>query len=118
MPRRNRRRPECRQWDELERASVRLDLPWLSRPGRIAIADLEDRKFSPCAVAFSLRWWSCFVHEPYHRLHDPRYKGCGIFECCPDPVEVRYILDVACRVLPKRDAQAFRRRLADLDAQW
>jgi hypothetical protein len=108
----------CRPLDEQERARAGVDLPWLSRPGQVAIVDLERRKFSPCAVAFSLRWWSYFVQNPYHRLYDPRYGGCGIFECCPDPAEVRYILDVACHVLPKRDAKAFRRRLADLDAQW
>jgi hypothetical protein len=99
-------------------SGIGLDLTWLSRPGRAAITDLEHRKLSPGVVAFSLQWWTTFVQQPYHRLYDPRYQGCGIFECCPDPVEVRYILDTACHVLPRRDARALRQRLADLDAQW
>jgi hypothetical protein len=72
----------------------------------------------PDAVAFSLKWWSGFVRSPYHRLHDRRYEGCGFFECCPDPDEVRGVLEVAAHVLPKKDARAFRRHLSELDGLW
>jgi len=110
----------CGRLDEQtrERARIGLDLPWLTRPGKIAIADLERRKLGSCDVARSLRWWTYFIKNPYHRLYDLRYEGCGIFECCPDPVEVRYILDVACHVLPITDAKEFRRRLVAIDEHW
>jgi hypothetical protein len=61
--------------------------------------------------------WTLFPRDPYHRLFDPRY-GCGELMCCPDPVELRSIIETIARALPKQDARTFRQRLSILDDQW
>jgi hypothetical protein len=38
--------------------------------------------------------------------------------CCPDPVELRDLLETIAHALPAEDARAFRRRLAILGEQW
>lgn len=118
MPRRNPRRPARPPWQTTARLDHSSVPSGLSRPGQLAIANLEETRFWPGAIAYCLTWWSGFVRTPYHRLHDRRYDGCGIFECCPDPGDVRGMLVVAAHVLPKNDARVFRRCLADLDELW
>ncbi|GAB3169744.1 hypothetical protein FHX75_12506 [Micromonospora palomenae] len=65
----------------------------------------------------ALRAWSWFVRHPWHRLWDPT-AGCGVMECCPNPPELRWILDVAVAVLPTKDARTLRKQIAALDEQW
>lgn len=92
-------------------------VPGLSARGRAAIACLERTRFWPGAVAQALDSWSRFVRDPIHRLWDPRY-GCGVPECCPNPDELRWVLQAAVHTLPPRDARLLRRRIAVLDERW
>jgi hypothetical protein len=64
-----------------------------------------------------LQAWSLFVRDPMHRLWDPQ-RGCGVLMCCPDPYELRRGLEQVAHALPTKDARAFRKRLAVLDALW
>jgi len=116
MPRRHPRQPVSPQ--ALAAARRNPVLRGLSRQGHVAIADLERKRYWPGAVDFALKWWTLFMRNPYHRIHDRRYEGCDVFECCPDPGDVRAILEVAAHVLPSNDARVLRRRLADLDELW
>ncbi|GIG93033.1 hypothetical protein [Plantactinospora endophytica] len=61
--------------------------------------------------------WTRFLRDPYHRLFDPT-NGCGVLACCPDPIALRHILHIIIHALPKQDARALRRRIAELDDQW
>lgn len=72
----------------------------------------------PGATAEALQLWEAFVRDPYHRLYDPRYEGCGCWGCCTDPWEVRSYLEAAAHALPRRDARRLRAILADLDEHW
>jgi hypothetical protein len=84
----------------------------------MAVIDrLERTRFCPGAVAQALNSWSRFVRDPMHRLWDPEY-GCGVPECCPDPVALRSILEAAAHGLPPKDARVLRRRIAVLDELW
>jgi hypothetical protein len=89
----------------------------LSPRGRSCLAELERTRLWPGAAAEALRLWTLFAREPRRRLWE-RDHGCGEFYCCPDPGEVREILERVAHALPPRDARAFRRRLAALDELW
>ena len=91
--------------------------PGLSRRGTAAIVQLERTRWWPGACHEAQRAWAGFLRDPYHRLFDPRH-GCGEPLCCPDPAELRGILEAVAHALPARDARAFRRHLAVLDDQW
>lgn len=65
----------------------------------------------------SLSAWSSFVRDPMHRLWDPQ-DGCGVLECCPNPRELRALLQAVVHALPPRDARVLRRRIAVLDELW
>jgi hypothetical protein len=92
-------------------------VPGLSPRGVAVIVRLERTRFWPGAVAKALDVWSRFVRDPMRRNWNPGF-GCGTPGCCPDPYEMRGILDAAMRVLPPRDARALGRRVAPLDEQW
>ena len=92
-------------------------IPRLSRRSHTAIAPLERGRLWPGAAHEALDAWTDVLRDPYHRLFDPAY-GCGVLACCPDPIELRRILHTVIHVLPRHDARALRRRLADLDDQW
>jgi hypothetical protein len=91
--------------------------PGLSPRGIAAIVQLERTRFWPGACHEALKAWVQFLSDPYHRCFDPQY-GCGELLCCPDPVELRGILETIAHALPAKDARAFRRRSAVLDDQW
>jgi hypothetical protein len=93
-------------------------IPGLSPAGNRAIEQLEHRRFWWGAVAHALRWWTGFVRNPYHRLYDRRYEGCGIEECCPDPGALMEILQIAAHHLPPKDARRLRQKLAEIDDLW
>lgn len=57
------------------------------------------------------------MRHPWHRLWDPT-AGCGVMECCPNPPELRWILDVAVAVLPPKDSRTLRKQFAALDELW
>ena len=115
------RRPPARVRADLLRArpldGANSTLPYLSPQGTRAIAYLERSRFWNGAVNQALRAWSRFVQDPWHRLWDPGC-GCGVMECCPNPPELRAILEAAAHVLPRDDARRFRTQVADLDAAW
>lgn len=92
-------------------------LPGLSPEGTAAIVHLERTRLWPGAAHEALEAWTRFLGDPYHRCFDPRY-GCGELLCCPDPVELRGLLETIAHALPPKDARTFRRRLAILDDQW
>jgi hypothetical protein len=89
----------------------------LSPLGLRAIAHLERTRLWNQAVADALKTWSWFVRHPWRRLWDPT-AGCGFMQCCPNPPEVRWILDVAAAALPRKDARRLRKQVADLDELW
>ncbi len=78
----------------------------------------EFRRRGPGTTGQALRLWGAVLDDPHRRLHDPRYEGCGFWECCADPWEVRSYLEAAAHVLPRRDARRFRTLLAHLDERW
>jgi hypothetical protein len=92
-------------------------LPGISPRGVAAIVQLERTRLRPGAAHEVLKAWTLLLRDPYHRRFDLQH-GCGELLCCPDPVEVRGILETVARSLPTKDARAFRRRLAILDDQW
>ncbi|MGQ5264818.1 hypothetical protein ACTWLT_29105 [Micromonospora sp. ZYX-F-536] len=65
----------------------------------------------------ALQTWSWFVRHPGHRLWDPT-AGCGVMACCPNPPELRWILDVVVTVLPPQDARTLHKQIAALDELW
>jgi hypothetical protein len=91
--------------------------PGLSPRGRAAIVQLERTRFWAGACHEALKAWARFLRDPCHRHFDPEH-GCGEKLCCPDPVELRGILETVAHALPAKDARAFRRRVAILDDQW
>jgi hypothetical protein len=92
-------------------------VPGLSPRGVAAVVRLERTRFWPGAVAEALAALSRFVRDPVCLLWDSRY-GCGMLGCCPDPAEIRGILDAVTQVLPPKDAGLIRRRVAALDELW
>ena len=94
------------------------NLPGLSTHGRVVIARLENTRLRRGQVGEAIDHWERFVRDPAHRLYDPRYEGCGIWECCPPMLEVRAILHVVERSLPQRDARRLQARLDALDDYW
>ncbi|WP_460660627.1 hypothetical protein [Kribbella swartbergensis] len=94
------------------------NLPGLSPHGRVVIAQLENTRLRPGQVAEAIDCWERFVRDPAHRLYDPRYEGCGIWECCPRMLEVHAILRIVERKLPRRDARRLRARLDQLNDMW
>lgn len=91
--------------------------PGLSPRGVAAIVHLERTRLWPGAAHEALLAWTMFLRDPYHRCFDPEY-GCGELLCCPDPAELRGLLDTIAHALPPRDARAFRRHLAALDDDY
>ena len=83
--------------------------PGLSPRGTAAIVQLERTRFWPGACHEALKAWAQLLRDPYHRHFDPQY-GCGELLCCPDPVELRGILETVAHALPAKDARAFRQR--------
>jgi hypothetical protein len=90
----------------------------LSPHGRRVIARLENTRLRPGQVLEAIRYWEQFVRDPAHRLFDPRYTGCGIWECCPPMVEVQAILHIAVRNLPRRDSHRLQAQLDRINECW
>jgi hypothetical protein len=93
-------------------------VPGLSPHGRTVIARLEHTRLRRRQTEEALQLWRGFMRNPYHRLWDPRYEGCGCWGCCTDMDEVRAVLEIVAHHLPRRDAQRFRRMLAAIDENW
>lgn len=85
--------------------------------GRACLARLESTRLHPGDAVRALRAWELHLRDPIHRLWDES-AGCGVWECCPVPAEVRWILGAVAAALPPRDARAFRARVAELDELW
>lgn len=92
-------------------------IPGLSARGLKVIAYLERTRLWNQAVSDALGTWSWFVRHPWHRLWDES-AGCGVMECCPNPPELRWVLDVVVAVLPPNDARKLRKQIEALDEQW
>lgn len=89
----------------------------LSVRGNACLRDLERTRLWPGAAAEALEAWERFVRDPMHRLWDPQY-GCGEMQCCPDPDELRRILEIVAHNLPPADARVYRARVAAADEFW
>ncbi|MFB9907901.1 hypothetical protein [Allokutzneria oryzae] len=76
---------------------------------------MENDRFWPGATAEALQCWQDFVATPGHRIWRP--TGCEL-PCCPNPYELRPVLDAVVAVLPPRDAREIRRRIAEIDSHW
>ncbi|WP_225440060.1 hypothetical protein [Amycolatopsis eburnea] len=92
-------------------------LSGLSPRGLASLVRLERTRLWPGAAAEALRAWEAFVRHPFHRLWDPA-SGCGVLQCCPDPDELRHVLDLVAHALPAEDARAFRERVAAAAELW
>ncbi|TWP47471.1 hypothetical protein FKR81_32100 [Lentzea tibetensis] len=93
-------------------------MAWLSARGRLAVSRLErSRGWTPGNGATAYRSWAIFVRDPMRRLWRTEF-GCGVWECCPDPAELRAVLAAVAAALPPRDAREFRHRVARLDDKW
>ncbi|MBN6040934.1 hypothetical protein [Amycolatopsis sp. 195334CR] len=92
-------------------------LSGLSPRGRASLAQLERTRLWPGAAAEALHAWHLFIRDPMHRLWNPDH-GCGIRECCPDPEELRHLLELVAHALPRQDARFFRQQLAALNDEW
>ncbi|GLY71121.1 hypothetical protein Atai01_77400 [Amycolatopsis taiwanensis] len=92
-------------------------LAGLSARGRAQLVHIERSRLWPGAAAEALRAWEQFARDPMHRLWDPSH-GCGVLQCCPDPDELRRILQLVAANLPTKDARAFRKHLTTLDELW
>jgi hypothetical protein len=77
-------------------------LPGISARGIAAIVQLERTRLWPGAAHQALQAWTQFLRDPYHRCFDPQY-GCGELLCCPDPVELRGLLDTIASPAPSAD---------------
>jgi hypothetical protein len=93
-------------------------IPGISAGGAVAVAHFERRRQWPGAAREALDGWAQFLCNPYHRLYDHKYPGCGLPGCCTDPFELRATLEAIVHVLPRKDARLLRARLAELDANW
>ena len=122
-----RRRPVQIRADRLGRLSVSLgpfgplrvsQFPGLSPHGRCVVARLEHTCLMPGQAEEALKFWRAFMRNPYHRLWDPRYGGCGIWGCFTDMDRVREVLEIVACHLPRRDARRFRRTIASIDEDW
>jgi hypothetical protein len=58
-----------------------------------------------------------FIHSSYGQLYNSRHKDCSIWECCGNPVEDFYILEVATSVLSPGRTR-FRRQPEALAELW
>jgi hypothetical protein len=85
-------------------------IPGLSPRGVAAVVQLERTRLWPGAAHEALTGWTRFLRDPYHRRFDPQY-GCHELLCCPDPTELRGVLDTVAAVLPTRDASDFETHL-------
>jgi hypothetical protein len=92
-------------------------IPGLSPRGTAAIVHLERRRYCPGAVREAFDAWERFLRDPYHRLFN-REHGCGILMCCPDPDDLRAMLEAIVHALPHKDGRRLRAHLAHLDARW
>lgn len=122
-----RRRPVQIRADRQARLSVSKgpfgplrvsQFPGLSPHGRCVIARLEHTRLMPRQTEQALKSWRGFMRDPYHRLRDSRYEGCGYWECCPDINQIRETLELVAHHLPRRDARRFRRMIASADEDW
>jgi hypothetical protein len=86
----------------------------LSGSAQGIIARLEQRRFSPGAVADALRRWPKLVYQPGRPPRDRAGSGCGEPGCCPEPADAHELLEAVLHVLPARDARVLRRRMAVL----
>lgn len=111
-----RRPPAQVRADFIRRGPERLP-DGLSARGRARLTRLEHTKLWPGATAEALEAWARFVRDPVHRIWDTG-SGCGQLVCCPDPEELRRVLDLVAHNLPVEDARRFRRRVAAADALW
>lgn len=89
----------------------------LSPHGRCVIARLEHT-LMPRQTEEALELWRRFMRNPYRRLWDPRYGGCGCWGCCNDMNRVREVLEIVAHHLPRRDARRFRRMVEAVDDEW
>ena len=69
-------------------------------------------------VSDAVRIWERFVRDPACRLYDPRYEGCGFWECCPPMLEVQAVLHIVVHALPRRDSRRLQARLDRIDECW
>ena len=111
-----RRSPAQVRADHIRRGDERLP-DGLSARGRAWLTRLEHTRLWPGAAAATLSAWEQFVRDPVHRLWEPG-GGCGEPMCCPDPEELRRVLDLVAHNLPPEDARRFRRRVAEIDDLW
>ncbi|WP_254708717.1 hypothetical protein [Streptomyces lunaelactis] len=92
----------------------------LSRRTLYEIVRVEETRnyLWPGAVSESLRRWRSFVHEPNHRLWDPRYPGCTEWLCCGDPIRARENLEGAMQALPGQAGRELRVLVLALDERY
>jgi hypothetical protein len=85
--------------------------------GMRVVARLEHDRRRPGATADALRLYQRMLCDSARRLWDDRY-GCGHEECCPQPAELRWWLEVVLRHLSPRDRRVLGARVGAVDDSW
>lgn len=89
----------------------------LSPHGQRIVDRLEVDRRWPGSTAAAIRDYRRWLQDPGHRLWDEKY-GCGVPECCPDPVDLREWLEIVVHHLPRRDRRRFQELIDEIDALW
>lgn len=92
-------------------------LDGLSAQGLRIVDRLEVTRRWPGSTAAAIRDYRRWLKDPQHRLWDNKY-GCGVPECCPDPVDLRQWLEVVVRHLPRDDRRKLQALLDEIDELW
>ncbi|WP_439663152.1 hypothetical protein ACSHWB_17935 [Lentzea sp. HUAS TT2] len=79
------------------------------------IRRLEETRpdFWQRSVEASLWTWVQHLQDPRRHLRDyDNFYGCGVYECCANPLEARHLLRKAVSALPPPSAKELRRFVA------
>ncbi|MBB1256635.1 hypothetical protein H3146_25280 [Streptomyces sp. OF3] len=94
--------------------------PGLSRRALREIELLERTRnyLAPGSVARALEHWRRHVADPYRRLWVDGGGGCGVPECCADPLAERELLEAVLVALSRSAARELRAIVEELDARY
>ncbi|WP_284117708.1 hypothetical protein [Streptomyces fragilis] len=89
----------------------------LSGPAQAQLVRLERTRLGPGVVERALSSWAAVAKAPVDRLPRPFADRCGVPECCPEPADVRDLLELALCALPRKSARELRALVGPLDAR-
>jgi hypothetical protein len=119
MPRKRPGRIRAEQQLRPRSLTYRPIITGLSSPALAEVARVEQSRnyLWPGVTAVAVRRWQGFVHNPYRRLwiHD---DGCGVWECCGNPLEAREFLEAVILGMSRRRARELRHLVDELDDMY